>query len=502
MKKSKIKNILKNYHPSKKTLCLYFNIPLLLVLLWRVEYNDIWFLLNHGEYVLNNGFPSIEPFTIHQGFSFVMQQWLSSVIFYLSYSLLGKYGLLILTLLVTGYIIFISYKLCMLLSDNRSSLSVLISTIVTTLLAATFITSRPHIFTFAIIITEIYLLEKYIKEDNKKYLYPLPILSLLEINLHASMFFMQFAFLLPYLIDSFKYKIGPLESSGYKKKPFFITTICMLLVGLINPYGINAITYIFSSYGNSYINSIVEEMAPAVIGDSVGNISIFIIFVIVFIYMFYRKNNIKPRYFYLLIGTIYLTLSSEKGLAYLIIGGILPFSYYLKPLFKKDKVKEKVKPYKYILSSCCLAIIGLLVVVGTNGMTFTYKFKDGIDYLLENEKSSDITLYTGYAEGAYPEWKGIKCYIDPRAEIFLKGNNKKEDIMREYYLLQIGSLDIEEFLEKYKFSHLLVIERDYLYDHMDNIDNYKIVYENTSINEFSLESLDNKMKYRIYQRIN
>ena len=169
MKKSKIKNILKNYHPSKKTLFLYFNIPLLLVLLWRVEYNDIWFLLNHGEYVLNNGFPSIEPFTIHQGFSFVMQQWLSSVIFYLSYSLLGKYGLLILTLLVTGYIIFISYKLCMLLSDNRSSLSVLISTIVTTLLAAMFITSRPHIFTFAIIITEIYLLEKYIKEDNKKY---------------------------------------------------------------------------------------------------------------------------------------------------------------------------------------------------------------------------------------------------------------------------------------------------------------------------------------------
>ena len=135
-------------------------------------------------------------------------------------------------------------------------------------------------------------------------------------------------------------------------------------------------------------------------------------------------------------------------------------------------------------------------------MTFTNKVKDGIDYLLENEKSSDITLYTGYAEGAYPEWKGIKCYIDPRAEIFLKGNNKKEDIMKEYYLLQIGSLDIEEFLEKYKFSHLLVIERDYLYDHMDNIDNYKIVYENTSINEFSLESLDNKMKYRIYQRIN
>ena len=497
----KIKNMLVNYHPSKKMLFLYFNIPLILVLFWRVEYNDIWFLLNHGKYVLNNGFPSIEPFTIHQNFSFVMQQWLSSVIFYLSYSLLGKYGLLILTLLVTGYIIFISYKLCMLLSDNRYSLSVLISTIVTTLLAASFITSRPHIFTFAIIITEIYLLEKYIKEEDKRYLYPLTLLSLLEINLHASMFFMQFAFILPYLIDSFKYKIGPLKSSGYTKKPLFITVILMFLVGFINPYGINAITYIFSSYGNSYINEIVEEMLPVVITDSVGKVSFFLIFMIVSIYIFYRKNDIKPRYFYLLIGTIYLTLSSQKGLSYLIIGGILPLAYYLKPAFKKDTVKEKKKSYSYLLSSSCLVVISLLVVIGTDSMTFTYKFKEGIDYLLENNKAGDITLYTGYAEGAYPEWQGIKCYIDPRAEIFLKGNNKQKDIMEEYYLLQIGNLDVNEFLEKYKFDYLLVIETDYLYNNMDDIENYKLVYENVSIDEFSIESLNNKIKYRIYQRI-
>ena len=498
----RIKNMLVNYHPSKKMLFLYFNIPLILVLFWRVEYNDIWFLLNHGKYVLNNGFPSIEPFTIHQNFSFVMQQWLSSFIFYLSYSLLGKYGLLLLTLLVTGYIIFISYKLCMLLSDNRYGLSVLISTIVTTLLAASFITSRPHIFTFAIIITEIYLLEKYIKEEDKRYLYPLPLLSLLEINLHASMFFMQFAFILPYLIDSFKYKIGPLKSSGYKKKPLFITVILMFLVGFINPYGINAITYIFSSYGNSYINEIVEEMLPVVITDSVGKVSFFLIFMIVSIYIFYRKNDIKPRYFYLLIGTIYLTLSSQKGLSYLIIGVILPLAYYLKPAFKKDTVKEKKKSYSYLLSSSCLVVISLLVVIGTDSMTFTYKFKEGVDYLLENNKASDITLYIGYAEGAYPEWKGIKCYIDPRAEIFLKGNNKQKDIMEEYYLLQIGNLDVNEFLEKYKFDYLLVIETDYLYNNMDDIENYKLVYENVSIDEFSIESLNNKIKYRIYQRVN
>lgn len=484
---------------SKKMLFLYFNIPLLLVLAFRVNYNDIWFLLNHGRYVLNNGFPLIEPFTIHENFAFVMQQWLSSVIFYLSYSILGKYGLLILTLLVTGYIIFISYKLCMLLSDKRHTLSVILTTVMTTLLAFYFITSRPHIFTFAILITEIYLLEKYIREKDNKYLYGLPILSLLQINLHASMFFMLFAFLLPYLIDSFHYKIGPLESEGYKKKPLFIVSIIMLLTGLINPYGIDGLTYIFRSFGNSYINELVNEMFPLVITDLVGKVCLFIIFIIVCIYIFYRKSKIKPRYFYILVGTIYLTFTAYKGLAYLLIGGILPLADYLKISFKKDD--ETVKSYKCIFNSSVLAVIFLLIIIGTDSFVFTYRYKDGIDYLLEREKASDITLYTRYNDGGYPEWSGIKCYIDPRAEVFLKKNNKREDVIEEYYLLQNGELNIEEFLEKYKFSHLLITENDYMYDKINNIDNYELIYQNKSISEFSITNGDEKIKYRIYERI-
>ena len=504
MKKSKILNKIRNYHPSKKTLFLYFNIPLLIVLAWNIHYNDIWFLLNHGRYILNNGFPTIEPFTIHHDFAFVIQQWLSSVIFYLTYSTLGKYGLLVLTLLVTGYIIFISYKLCMLLSNNRYSLSVLITTIMTSLLASYFITSRPQIFTFAIIITEVYLLEKYIRENNKKYLYGLPILSLLQINLHASMFFMQFAFLLPYLIDSFRYKIGPLKSEGYNKRPLFIIAIIMFLVGFINPYGIEAITYIFRSYGNYYVNKYIGEMVPLSLSDSLGKLYLAIIFLIVCIYIFYRKKEIKPRYFYLLAGTMYLGFSSYKGFAYFIIGGILPLADYLKDYFKKRIDKVKVKPYRYLLNSCCIVGVVLLVIIGTNSMTFTYAYKEGIDYLLENEKASDITLYTGYSEGAYPEWMGIKCYIDPRAEVFFKANNKKDDILDEYFILQKEhTIEVKDFLEKYKFSHLLVPEDDYLYDNMDDIDNYEIIYEGTSLNEYSFinTNSNDKVKYRIYKRI-
>ena len=51
--------------------------------------------------------------------------------------------------------------------------------------------------------------------------------------------------------------------------------------------------------------------------------------------------------------------------------------------------------------------------------------------------------------------------------------------------------------------YLLVPEDDYLYDNMDDIDNYEIIYEGTSLNEYSFinTNSNDKVKYRIYKRI-
>lgn len=43
--------------------------------------NDIWFLLSHGRYVVQYGWPTTDPLSMHEGLDFVMQQWLSAVIF-------------------------------------------------------------------------------------------------------------------------------------------------------------------------------------------------------------------------------------------------------------------------------------------------------------------------------------------------------------------------------------------------------------------------------------
>ena len=72
-----------NYHPSKWQAISFLVIPIFIGLLTSTSFdNDIWFLINTGRYILNHGFPTIDPFTIHEGFNLVVQQWIPDVIFY------------------------------------------------------------------------------------------------------------------------------------------------------------------------------------------------------------------------------------------------------------------------------------------------------------------------------------------------------------------------------------------------------------------------------------
>ena len=104
----KIHQTLKKFKPNKKVTFLYFFIPIILMVLNTITLdNDIWFILNNGKYVLTNGIPKTDPFTIHNNLELVMQQWLSAVIFYKVYDWSGFVGIIILMFIANLIIIFL-----------------------------------------------------------------------------------------------------------------------------------------------------------------------------------------------------------------------------------------------------------------------------------------------------------------------------------------------------------------------------------------------------------
>lgn len=469
----------------RKTKLLFLLLLILSCLSIRIRVdNDLWFIMNSGRYVLQHGFPYIEPFTMHPNMHFVMQQWLSGVVFWWIYSKLGIVGVIAFTCLILFCVVMITYRLTRHIA-NDNLLVAFFTTLFVAVLLAQFFYTRPIIFTLLILISEIFLLERYIDTKKPAYLFPLPLLSTLLVNLHAAMWPMQFVLLLPYVIDSFQFKFLMVQGQGYPKKFFYPAIVLMVAAGFVNPYGLDAMTYLFRSYGYTTF-TFIDEMKPANINNLLGMIIFGTFLAVGAIYLLRKKGSTKLRYILLTLGTAVLALSSIRSYVIFIICGIFPLAYFLKDL-KLPESKEKPTKKTLRLRVVLIALLSVgLIYLFQSQVTKLMEAQlpppvaAPVNYLLEHENPDDVVLYTGYNDGAYAEFMGFHPYIDARAEVFVTKNNGTYDIMNEYCSLQYGTLYYKEVLDRYQFTHLLVSKTDILSTYLPHDADYQVVYEDES----------------------
>lgn len=444
--------------------------------------NDTFFLLSHGRYVWQHGWPTIEPFTFHEGLRFVMQQWLCASIFYYIYSLYDFTGLYILTYLVYLLYGYVSYKLSMLLSNDNLPISA------TTALAVCvgmgfFIVLRPWIFSTLFILVEIYWLELYIYHRKYIYLLFLPIISLLMINLHAAVWPLFFIFFIPYVIDGFRLRFGLLTFHGYGIRLFLIIIIIAFLISFINPYTIDAITYLYDSYGNEYVNLFVGEMQTPSFKNVIG-ILIFIIYVCVALaYSVYKNGTTRVRYVIITLLTAYMGLSSARSLQYFFI--CFPFlAYYYRDMDILEATKSKKSQCNIYTYIKIFIFIAILIFIITNVPRNTEnKFFDrlipvrAVEYILKNLDIGEIRIFNDYDTGDYLAFMGIKPFIDTRAEVFLKSNNKKEDILHDYCEVLIGKVHYTDLVDKYRFTHFLTVRGSLMDTYLSRDPDMLLLYE-------------------------
>ena len=442
--------------------------------------NDIWFLLTNGRYVFEHGIPNIDPFTIHEGLSLVMQQWGAAAIFWGIYKYIGHHGLLIFIYVISFLLMIATYKLYYRASNNRF-FSVIFTTFVYTLIYNS-VVLRPQVFTFLILVVELYLLESYVIKKNSKYLYVLPFLSILLVNLHASMWYFQFVFILPFLLNAIKIKKVTIDK--VRIKPLLVVIVLMIIGGFLNPYGYEALTFIFKSYGISEINSTVSEMKYLTFESIFCKVALLLLFLMICICNYRKDLKMDIRHFLFVCGTTILLFMHIKCAPYFFLVYFYSFSYLVRKLKIKHKIFEK-RVFKATINGLKIGLIGMLIFTfiytcyySIKGYSFkTYLVGDITDYLLEHYNKEDIRLYVDFNNGGYTEFMGIKSYIDGRAELFFEKFNDKEDIFSEYKRLREDYyFDYEKFLKKYNFTHLYVYEYEFLDIYMKNNDDYEVVY--------------------------
>ena len=491
--KNFIKNFIKNFKFNKLLLSIFLFIPFFYLTKrgMRVD-NDSWFLLNYGHYVLENGFTHIEPFTMHQNFNFTMQQWLFSVIFYIMYEKCTFWGIIIFTFLLYLLIYFVFYKLCLFVSKNNRIIATVFSIIFSTLFISNnaFFASRPQMVSYLIIILWIYICEKYYVEKKLKYLLFLPLLSILEINFHASCWFFLFIFSIPFCID---YAFDSFKNRKISEefKLFVIASSVAFAVGLINPYGTTNMIYIsYAFHGNT--DFILEMTRPELLSDFTK-----ILFSLLLVYILVlnrnKNKNKNIRHIFFIVGTLAFSLSTIKSVIYFVIISLYCISSLL-PDFLKNRVSNKKPSKKQLAIYTIICLISICTIsfysiknTNKNITNFEKEYKEIKKDLAQNIPLKNSKVYTGYNSGALLEYIGYKCFIDARAEVFYKEMNKKDNIFDEYDEIQrkSGKLEREKFLKKYKFTHLFIQQND-------------VFYSTKKIKGYTL--VKNDKRYRIYTR--
>ena len=87
---------------------------ILMVIFYRTKLNaiDLFYLIPQGKYILNNGIYHIDSFSIHRGLHVVVQNYMSSCLFYLIFKIFSWNGFVIYTIKCTTLICYIIYKIC------------------------------------------------------------------------------------------------------------------------------------------------------------------------------------------------------------------------------------------------------------------------------------------------------------------------------------------------------------------------------------------------------
>ena len=494
---------------------------------------DTHFVMNVGRYVLEHGFPHVDPFTVHENLSLVAQQWLSGIFFWETYKNFGVDGLKFLDCVVGAAEVLLYRRLCLLVSGGKQELSFWLSLFVAMMIMPATV-PRPQIFSTLLLLTEVFLLENFTRTKNFKFLLPLPLVSVALINFHAAMWLMSLVLCLPFVAEA-------LKSDTRNLKPLMATTAGIFLCGLINPYGVDAMTYVFRSYGVEIINDNVAEMFTPSAHEPQGMIFYLTAAVMIFSA---AKFKFPWRYIFLSGGLIFMAVMHLRNVPLFCLLATFPLAGAWKNLgdekfckrflptglfllltafntvmivstFKDGLGKISALMTILLFVSTLIVLYNLLVLrrngrllhaellpqknlsllfsafvvagiyaatLNTEKPTREEPVTAAIKFLLRSTPPEKISLYTPQDYGGIAGSLGVRYYIDSRAEVFLPANNHQKNILAEYLNFKTGVLNYEDFFRRYNFTHIIITsEQPFIYDALTADKNFRVVYESERV---------------------
>ncbi|WP_317396089.1 hypothetical protein [Faecalicoccus pleomorphus] len=458
-------------------LCMFVVVVSIVVVFGYTSYvEDNWFMFKNAETIFDQGFIHTDVLTLHPGFHNLITQWLFAVMITVIRPLFGGYGLTILMIALSVLLFVVQYKNAKLIQkEARNQILFVFLSVCFFQLVASHI--RPYVVTVCLSCLTLFCIEKWIASKNGKWLLGLPILSILQINFHNSLWVVLFLILLCYygewVMDALFHR-----EHRFSLKPLFLGTIGTLLGGIVNPYGLEGITYIIQSLEalEPLKSHIVELLSPSFRKQYYFWIPFLLELIWFGIVLFRQKRRIPWAYLFLWAGFSLMSFWAVRNIIFFFTCGQMLLFYtapWMPNLLGKGMTKTLLTFFPIACGLCFL-------LVGTPDQNKTEFHRDVDTFVAQLHPEGD-TCFNTFDSGSYLEYKGLKAYIDTRAELFGKSVNGKKDVSEEYLQMldpEQPAENVQAFVDTYQFDWL-ILDKDYnnIETFVQKVKGYTLVYD-------------------------
>lgn len=442
---------------------------------------DFWWHLRTGQLIVQTRLiPKIDPFSFTAaGKQWLTHEWLSEIFIYKSFES-GGFGLLILifSVIITTSFVF-SYFRC---PDGSKPYIAGYAVLLGALTSIPIWGVRPQMLTLLFTSIFLFLLDRFRQNESFKTLIPLPLLTILWVNLHAGYILgiaIEIIYISGYLLETIFQKDH--NEKEKIKKPFWILFLFLFIsifATLLNPAGFHILSYPFLTLTDSAMQAYINEWFSPDFHQIIWQPLAILILVLI-------GAGMKGKY-PISITKVLLTLVFGYG-ALRSMRNIPLFAIVVIPVLAEklnDSIQLKInahKPSKLFRFAALITIIILALILAQGFFQTTINQqrsesenfpKAAADWILENKTPGN--LLNSYNWGGYLIWRlypEYRVYIDGRADLYGK------EFVTDYMDISFTKLGWEKKLDQYNIGIVFVESDSMLANAMRQSSVWKISYE-------------------------
>lgn len=477
-----------------KRLLLILFVFLFILSISPIEFqNDTFFDIALGREYSQNGIYEIDNFSVHENLSYQTHHLIANLMIYNIHKMFSFTGLYIFEIILTCLIAVLFYQINKHFTKNKSLSYILV--FLEIFMFSPFISLRAQMFSTIVFLLEILLLNKYLyvnttKKINILILTILSLLPILLINLHSGVIFFYYIIMGVYLFNFSKINFIRIENDTEldknKLKRILIPFVVSIPLLVLNPYGIDGITYMFKTLSNTFINNNIQEFQPFSIKGPLGLIS-FLFFVLHIGTLVLSDKKIKTHEILFLVGTMFMTLLTIRHFIFYVIVTVvlIPHLEYLIEKTKtwlyrglNEKGPRAMTITVYFIVSFVVFAVGISFI-SNKKIEFVPETKypvRAVEFIKENI-GYDKVIFNEYSWGSYMMLNKVKVFIDSRCDLYTEEYNKGVTVADDYMKTLKCKIHYEDTVTKYNIKYFLLPKEEPLTVILIKDKNYEVVYE-------------------------